>query len=199
MKTLRLFIAIPIPPQITELVNKRQKLLADEFGQDKIKWVGRPHFDKNNIFHLTLIFLGNQNREKVAEISKVVKKICKTQKQFKVFLGKEDWFGSSKKIKVIIRKIGGEVHHLQKITDSLHEDLEVKKSKKSFTPHLTLARVKRNTKFSSLEFEKKMIKLPKSKKLKFEINRLVLYQSILQPEGPVYKELFSCTFQEDFV
>ncbi|MDA3863759.1 MAG: RNA 2',3'-cyclic phosphodiesterase [Deltaproteobacteria bacterium] len=196
METLRLFIAIPVPSEITDMLNKRQNLLADELGRDRIKWVGRPHFNKSNIFHLTLVFLGNQKREKVTEISEVMKEICTKQKQFEIFLHEESWFGSPQKIKVIIRKIGGQINQLQQITVGLRDKFEEKMSKRPFIPHLTLGRVRRNRDLSLLEFEEKMIKLPQSRKLKFEINRLVLYQSILHPEGPVYKKSFSCTFQE---
>ena len=65
--------------------------------------------------------------------------------------------------------------------------------KREFHGHLTLARIKRN-RLSAQKFERVIQQTGQFESVKFTTDRLILFQSILMPEGPIYKELFFAKF-----
>jgi len=71
------------------------------------------------------------------------------------------------------------------IEDNLHS-LGFEKEKRRFSPHLTLARVKKPERFDALwNFAEKHPFEPYS----FEVKEFVLMQSFLKPDGAVYKPI----------
>jgi 2'-5' RNA ligase len=66
------------------------------------------------------------------------------------------------------------------VTASLPEYAE----KRTYHPHATLGRVRRNSRVAPIG--NRAVEPP----VRFEIERLVLFESLLRPEGAVYRELF---------
>ncbi|MCP3682514.1 MAG: RNA 2',3'-cyclic phosphodiesterase [bacterium] len=163
---MRTFIAIDLPQDVKDELKKAQETLSD------VRLV------KN--FHLTLKFLGEITPEKVECVKNVLTKI--EFKSFKVSLSNIGVFPNMKKPRVIWvgLKPENELIQLQKqIDEALKDEFE----KDSFSPHLTLARVKFNK--GEFSLNAKITEIP------FEISEFKLKKSTLTREGPIYEDL--CT------
>ena len=167
-KEMRLFLAIALPQQLKE------KLMAVKEGlnADGIK----PVEDKN--LHVTLKFLGEVKFEKLAGLEKLLREI--KFPKFMIKLHGVGVFPNSSYVRVVW--VGCESEELKKLGRSINEVLGSMFPKEEFTPHLTIARVRR--KVDLREF------LEKHKDEDFggfECASFVLKSSILSKEGPDYE------------
>ncbi len=164
----RCFISIDIPEEIRSEVIEIQRQLPEFRGK-----VTEPE----NL-HLTLKFLGEVDEGKVEEVKKRLSGI-----KFERFEAEVDEVGvfSEKFVRIVWLHLGG-CEELQKKVDSVLEGIFPKERR--FMSHLTIARVKsvKNKKRFLDEFKK--IKL---QKIKFNVDSFRLKESVLRPEGPVYK------------
>lgn len=176
--TIRLFIAFDIPEKIRYILQQVQDKLKKKISL--VKWV-----EKEN-FHLTLIFLGNQEKEKIKSIKEVIN-LVKTRVSFpfRLTLEKIDGFPKFQKARVIFVKIGDKKNDLLSVVDFLKQNLKSLKisfDDKPFVSHITLGRSK---KFIDLS----KIFLPKIEKIEFFVNKISLKESKLTSKGPVYRSL----------
>ena len=177
----RTFIAIHITPgqQIINLLDDSRNLLQKE----KIKWV-----HPGNI-HITLKFLGETAEENIPLIIKEIKAVLSDCNSFLLRFRGTGVFRNIHDPRVFWIGIE-EDKNLYAIRDKLEvvmEKLGFKREEKSFSPHLTLARIKyiRNknllgdlvTRYKDKDF------------LKMQVKEIIYYESILKPEGPEYIEL----------
>ena len=184
--TIRAFIAIPVPEPVvmylSDLINNFQK----QFSENSIKWV-----EPNNI-HITLKFLGDISTSSLEKLDKELR--SKNFSSFSLEINKVGAFPSIYKPRVIwvgtttnpiLMKIND---HVQLVTEFINTGEE----NKSFSPHLTIARIKPGIKNESFESLKHLlVKNRNLGSLKFEINKYCLFQSKLTPNGPKYSELGS--------
>lgn len=184
--TIRTFIAIPIPEPVirylSDLINKFQT----QFSENSIKWV-----QPNNI-HITLKFLGDISTSSLAKLDDLLQ--SKKFPSFNLEIDKVGAFPSIYKPRVIwvgttTNPILMEINdHVQSVT----EFINVSEERKSFSPHLTIARIKpgiRNESFETLKHL--LVKNRNLSSLKFNVDKYCLFQSKLTPNGPKYSEL-SC-------
>jgi 2'-5' RNA ligase len=184
--TIRAFVAIPMPESVikylSDLINKFQK----EFSENAIKWI-----QPNNI-HITLKFLGNISTSSVEKLDKQLQ--SKNFPPFTLVIDKIGAFPSIYKPRVIwvgtttnpiLMEINDHVQSVSKFVNTSEEN-------ETFSPHLTIARIKpgiRNESFESLKHL--LAKNRNLGSLKFDINKYCLFQSKLTPNGPKYSELGS--------
>ena len=171
---MRLFIAVPVPEPVKDVLVSVQKKLKCA----KIVLV------KKNAMHVTLKFLGEVSDSKVDEIKKQLSSVefaaCKMQLDpVGVFPAAGSprvvWAGLKPKQKLV------ELHqHIEQALAGLFPAGE------HFHVHITLARVKfvENKK----EF-KELLKTISVPAVGFEVNSFELVKSTLTPEGPVYKTI----------
>jgi 2'-5' RNA ligase len=140
---------------------------------------------KPDNIHLTLKFLGDINENQLKQISEGLTAIAINTESFKLGIGKIGAFPRINNPKTVW--VGVEQNSL--LID-LFEQLEeiasnsgIPKEKRSFSPHLTVGRVKflsKENRFTSilteLEFEEEII----------PVNSVSFIESRLTPEGPVY-------------
>lgn len=182
--TIRAFVAIPIPESVirylSDLINKFQT----QISENSIKWV-----EPKNI-HITLKFLGDISTSSLEKLDKLLR--SKNFTPFTLEIDKVGAFPSIYKPRVIwvgttTNPILMEINdHVQSVTRFIKTGEE----NKSFSPHLTIARIKpgiRNESFESLKHL--LVKNRNLGSLKFNIDRYCLYQSKLTPNGPKYSEL----------
>ncbi|MBC7363984.1 MAG: RNA 2',3'-cyclic phosphodiesterase [Candidatus Aminicenantes bacterium] len=179
---MRVFIAVDLEDSVKEqLANLIENLKP---AGRNIKWVARENF------HLTLKFLGEIDEGQVEIVREVLIKLSHQYRPFSLKLkGTGSFPPGQNRMRVIWVGLesGPELFRLQK---ELEEELERKgfpKEERAFSPHLTLGRAKQPQnqeklkkmleKFSNREFGQMMVK------------EITLFQSILRPEGPVYKPL----------
>lgn len=176
---MRCFIAIDLPKDIKEEINSVEKMFGS-FSSLKIV--------KPDNLHLTLKFLGDVEEEKIENIKRILKEIAQNHKQISVFLNKVGLFPNEKYIRVVWIGISNDndLINIQKEIDNKLETLNFKKEK-TFTTHITIARVKGKQEKESLLKVVEQLKAYVGPK--FKVDSIHLMKSTLTPEGPIYEEL----------
>lgn len=170
---MRLFIAI----DLSEEVKKELIRIQGKLPEAIIRLVKPEHM------HLTLKFLGNVSPAKTKIIEQELQKIY--LKPFKANLSQMGYF-SEEFIRVAWVGIEPkkEIVKLQKdIDESLQQQFP---KDKKFSPHVTIARVKKIRNREKFIEELKNIKVNKKE---FEIKNFKLKRSTLTPEGPIHKDI----------
>lgn len=179
----RLFIAIPI--QLDKEFTHCVERLKQGTSNDRITWV------QTHVQHLTLRFLGETPEGDIEPLMQALDNVFREEKGFDLKVDKLGVFGSHYKPTALW--LGFSDFELLK---NLHEKIEqalstvgIAPDRGNFVPHITLGRVKNildKNKFWNL-FQQSQ---PHHQQ-KIMVNRVVLYQSKLHKDGPVYRELKS--------
>lgn len=182
---IRAFIAIPLPQEVTEYLAEIIFNLKLTMPDKSVKWV-----QPGNI-HLTLKFLGNISK---STLNFLIEKL-NSENQFSSFnltINKMGAFPSLYKPKVIW--VGTSSHNtLSELAQFIEKSTAMVKNEndsKSFSPHLTIARLRPGVKREYFDIIKQ--ELYKSKEINaisFTIDHFCIYQSILTSKGPIYTEL----------
>ena len=175
----RVFIAIRVEPgtEFLKMFSFFKTILKD----DSIKWT------ENSNIHITLVFLGDTQEERVKEIDNLLKEICSCIGSFNLELCGAGVFRSIKDPRVIWAGLGRSpemdlLHN--KITSALRET-GTPLEERPFNPHLTLGRIKR---MSNITVLSDLIEKYRNKEIqRIRVTEITFYESILRPEGPVYK------------
>ncbi len=168
---LRLFVAIDLPEGVKEEVFSKKS----EFDLERVRWVR-----KENL-HLTLKFLGNVNEKALPSIKKSLQEIASQTKAFSFKLHDFGAFPTLKRARVLWIGVSDgnyEVIKLAELIDQQLSRLGFEKEKRKFHPHITLARLK---------IPAPLHKIPTlDKEIEIKAEEIILFQSILKPEGPTY-------------
>lgn len=176
---MRYFLAIPLNDDIKDYLFLLMEDIKKEFKKHNLKASFVP---KKNL-HLTLMFLGELNDEKIDKIKNFIGKL--KIKPFKFKIKTLGFFPNENLIRVLWVGIepDKEVIKLQKnIDESLLEVLELKRDHE-FGAHITLARIKES------KYTIKILSPIKKMKLKeFEqnVDYFYLYRSELHKDGAKY-------------
>ncbi len=180
---MRIFIAIPITENAREELSVLQKRLSR--SNHSVRWV------QPSNTHITLKFLGIINQEKIASISCVLRQASKTCKRFEFGIAGIGAFPSISRPDIIwagLKSGKTECIALQKNIQSHIEGLCINNESRPFFPHLTIGRVicseRKKLLADALEKEKNF-----SIKAKVAAEKIVLFSSLLTPEGPIYTSL----------
>ena len=182
----RTFIAIPLSPSenLLSLLDEFRRLLPDP----GIKWV-----EPENL-HLTLKFLGDTSGQQIPFICRKLDSSIKSFRKTRGLLKGLDFFSIHGNPSVLFSKIEGipDLEALAKWVDREMEQIGFLPEKRSFNTHLTLARIRQlinkknlyalTEKYKSIEIQA------------FETEKIVLYESILRPAGPIYIPLHTSCF-----
>lgn len=181
MDNLRTFVAIDI--KVEHSLKSKWEELKLLLRNDTVKWV-----DERTI-HLTLFFLGETTPLQVKEVTRELEIALKDTQTFLIQITGLGLFGNPSNPKVIWAGIA-ESKPLQLLKEKLdiallRQGFEDTQSK--FSPHLTLGRIKH---IKSTNVLNSLIKSNKSFHFyDVEVARVIFYQSILTPSGPIYKPL----------
>jgi RNA 2',3'-cyclic 3'-phosphodiesterase len=174
----RLFAAIKIYPDKNFMDQLHH--LKIHMGHEKIKWV-----EDHNI-HVTLKFFGETDERKIPEITRVLKKVAGENPAFGFHLQSLGIFGSKYDPRVVW--IGIEPYdRLVKLMKDLHAELKTigyEPDRQNLVPHLTIGRIK-EIKDKQL-FQRTIEKFRQISSSEMMATELLLYESILKKEGPVY-------------
>ncbi len=182
---IRAFIAIPLPKEVIEYLAEIISSLKLTMLEKSVKWV-----HPGNI-HLTLKFLGNISK---STLNFLFEKL-KSENQFSPFnltINKLGAFPSLYKPQVIW--VGTSTHNtlsdLAKFVENSTSMVKNENDSKSFSPHLTIARLRPGVKKDQLDIIKQeLYKRKEINSISFTINHFCIYQSILTSKGPIYTEL----------
>ena len=175
----RVFIAIRIEPgnEFMKMFSTFRTALKNE----NIKWT-----EISNI-HITLVFLGDTHENRVKEIDNLLAEICSGIRSFNLELSGAGVFRSMNDPRVlwagISRSTELDVLH-KKVTSGLKETGTLMEER-PYSPHLTLGRIKR---INNIEVLSDIIGKYRNKEIQKNIvTEITFYESILRPEGPIYK------------
>lgn len=172
---MRVFISVELPGNVIEELARIQNRIG-ELGLIKGKMIERANI------HLTLKFLGEIDERKLGVVKQNLAKI-KFDK-FEVSLGKVGVF-NERMVRIIwVDVLGEEIYELQKDVDACLEGIF--DSEERFMGHITIARPK------FVKDKDKLLKYLKEidfSRIKFDVDKIYLKESILSGKGPKYKTL----------
>lgn len=179
--TIRSFIALELPePVIEHLISVQLKL---EMSQGKINW------EKKDKLHVTIKFLGDVTENNLVKISNLLEILVQRFNTFELSLDRLGYFKSNGIPRILwaglnencnLTKLAGEI-------DILCSEFGFEREKRKFKPHITLLRIKNEGIIKNL----KPIEKIDFGELKFEAEKVTLFQSILSRNGSVYKPIKS--------
>jgi 2'-5' RNA ligase len=175
------FLAIPIPEPIKHLYMEWRELV-----KEKLPFKSWVHHED---YHITLAFLGDAPFSKIKEVKNEMKHVVEEHESFQLRLTGLGYFGSPENPRVFwsgmedqpkLVKLQHDVYHT---CQRVGFDLE----KKSYHPHLTLAR--RWTKDAPFPY-KELPELfqPREELLTFTVEHIVLYQTHIN-RSPKYQPI----------
>ena len=185
--TIRSFIAIELPEEITETIRK----IAAGFRRYKlnIRWV-RPE----NV-HLTLKFLGEISQDDVEPITDALMAAAERTGAIRLMAQGIGVFPGIKRPRVVWIGVGGDVVPLREFQLCIEQGLEpfgFPREKRPFRAHLTVGRVKGNLDKNILL--QAIERLGHLETDPFTARSVVLFRSDLRKTGAVYTKLMEVPF-----
>jgi len=186
MQTIRTFFAIELPTPTLEQIEKESYDLKNSIPW-KIKWVAI------GSMHITIKFIGEFNLEHQSSIQKDLRSHLSGLGEIKISFEKMGVFPNIKNPRVAWLGLNdpGQLIELARTVNLVSSNYGYPQEKRSFSPHLTIGRVRNNVSSRDREVIGRMIINYRSVKIEpFITNRLSFIKSLLTPKGPVYSTLF---------
>ena len=184
----RTFLALPINPSRSFLNFFEQ--IRSELSEESIKWVAPENF------HMTLFFFGATSEDMEFRIKRALESIPDNYPVLDTLFDHLGVFPSTHNPRVIWTGVK-HPEPFRELYESVsvylqHHDVPHEKNTR-FIPHLTLGRIKwiRNR----IILKRLISAYEASSLLETRIDRIQYYQSILAPEGPIYKPLAAYYFK----
>ena len=187
-ETYRLFIAVEVSPAArAELAAAQSRLQRGNFP---VKWVAP------DAMHLTLHFLGETDVALLPRLSAALATALSGHGRMMLRLDGAGAFPNLHRPNVIWAGVGGATAALgraQAAAGAALEALGLPRETRSFRTHLTLGRARRDAATAELSRLGAAIRaLPPIAPVAWDVERVVLFRSQLQPSGPVYTEIADC-------
>ena len=176
---MRLFVAVDLSTEIKDKINGLlQKIVKTNAD---VKWV------KPENIHITIKFLGEVEEKKVDIINCKLKETVSFFPVFDVNVRGVGSFPDWKNPRVIWIGIDRGKEELKKLVETteeiFHKELGFKKEERDFNAHITIARVRS---FDNISKLKEVMDASDSEFGRFKVKELILMNSKLTPEGPIY-------------
>jgi 2'-5' RNA ligase len=182
---IRLFVACELSREVKETLTHVQGELKG-YGLQCLRWV-RP-----DGIHLTLKFLGETPPGRAPAIQGALAAACQGTAPFGLSLGKLGTFGDRRGPRVIWVDIAAEreaVAHLQERVEERLERLGFPRERRTFSPHLTLARVSPELAASQGPRIREALAAVTVPEVRQRVAEVSLMRSILQRGGAAYERL----------
>jgi 2'-5' RNA ligase len=179
---IRAFLAIELPdalrPGLALVQEELKKSRAD------VRWV-----PPGNI-HLTLKFFGNVPDDEIDTLAQAAREVAAAEAPFQLRVINAGAFPSPQAPRVVWLGLGGDLAPLTRLFYRLEKAfaaLGYLPEGRAFNPHLTLGRVKSPANREKLAGM--LAKLPSLNWPPFTVKELILFQSVLSPQGSKYTPL----------
>jgi RNA 2',3'-cyclic 3'-phosphodiesterase len=176
---MRTFIAVNLPVEIQQAVGEYIDSIKEYM--EGIKWV-----EPENL-HFTIKFLGEVENSDINKIKDCISNVAREYGEFSIGLSDTGFFPSDFRPKIVWIGIDGGEDSLLDLYQDMEQCFEqygFDREAKTFSPHLTIGRVK---KFKDVTVPQN---LPDFKPVEFSVSRLAVMKSTLTPEGPIYEKIF---------
>lgn len=183
---LRLFIAVSTPgaiaAQLGELSGKLRRSDAD------IRW------ERVEKMHVTLKFLGETPKEKIAELREALDRVASSTPPFTVELGGIGGFPTLRSPRVLWVGIEDPSGTLHRVHAAIEESLARKgiaRDERAFHPHITLGRIRSPRNLAGLLGMVESLTLERQP---VQLHDILLIKSELKPDGSVHRTLHTAAF-----
>ncbi len=186
-RSLRLFVAIELPTDVREALALTVRALQAAGANEGLRWV-RP-----DGIHLTLKFLGSTDEEDFPAINTALRVAVRDIAPFELQPEGVGTFGGARNLRVIWLGVGGDTTALAALAnavDTALARLRFPREQRSFTAHLTLARVRDGASSEDRAGIHSVVsRLPAPAYPPISVTHVSLMESTLQPGGAVYRSL----------
>lgn len=174
---MRVFLAVEIDEKLLDEISKVQR----EF----MKCEAPVKYVETENLHCTLKFFGEIDDNKLNDIIEVIEKKIKNHEPFKVNIKKTGVFPNERYVRVLWLGMD-DVEPFSNLQKDLDEDFIKMGFKKeiSYTPHLTIGRVKGSR--NKEELLSKLKDMGEVEIGEMDISKITLKKSELTPAGPIY-------------
>lgn len=187
--SIRAFIAIELPSELTEALRGLQALFSDGGLKNKeISWV------KPENIHLTVKFLGDVEERRIPDIFAALEKAADGIRPFTLRAAGVGTFPKGTAPRVLWVGING-CPELKKLHSGIEEALKAlgfPEEERDFSPHLTLCRIKTPPAGRALMAAQN---IRPDINMDFMASSFVLFKSELSPTGAKYVELKRVAFE----
>ena len=191
MSLLRAFIAVELPVELRQQIGDTTAGLRQGIGP-LVRWVPVENM------HLTLKFLGDIAPSNVEMLSGMVHAETDLFRCFDFHLGGLGSFPNLKRPRVLYIGIQAPaaLEALQRGVESAARRLGYESEERSFSPHLTIGRVRQNITATEQQTIRRALEQTKIDSLgTARVDSVHLYKSDLRPSGSVYTRLYSASLK----
>ena len=171
---MRLFLAIELSDKIKKEID--DQLLEIKKAYPQFQWV------PNDNYHITVYFFGEIYNHK--KMINQLEQVLYDKELFYFYSTSVDLFIHHK---ITIHLNFRREKKIEKINDSIKKTFKISENSARFIPHLTLARYKIPSKQQYFVLKKRLAKMLID--ISFKINKLTLFESILNGNGSIYKKI----------
>jgi 2'-5' RNA ligase len=177
---MRIFLALPLPPEVMLGLQDGLAELKQRYGQLKVV--------RSESIHITLVFLGERGEEEVEAVSALLEDPSLAVRRIPASLGGYGQFPPRGVPRVLFCPViegAAEVIELQRSVSGilLAGGIRFEEERRPFAPHITLARNKGD------RVDGEGVRALFGAERRFTFDRLVLFQSQLRPQGAEYRPL----------
>ncbi len=190
LKTIRAFIAIELSEHARTELAQLQSQLKEASPPQTVRWT-----DPKNV-HLTLHFLGDLAENSLEDVGRTVREAVAAHTPFSLNLANLGCFPNTRRARIVWVGLTGDTDHLvalqTNLGDRLRKGVGFEPESRTYSPHLTIARVKKGvTKNRLHEFAQFIEKqIPRVGKIAtLPVNHIHFIRSDLKPGGPIYTSL----------
>jgi len=187
MKTIRTFIAIPLPHPLLEKLTTLQRKLEKQIPPRSVRWV------RAEGIHLTLKFLGDTPTEKLPDIKQALAAVARHAPACTFTVGELGCFPNPRRPRVVwvgVQEPTGRMELLQDAIEEVMIPLGYSPEGRGFTPHLTLGRIRRRTPRDDVTRVGKVVTSTTVGSLaEVPAGHFALICSVLKPTGAEYTTL----------
>jgi RNA 2',3'-cyclic 3'-phosphodiesterase len=188
MDKIRAFIAIELSEDVKRTLTRLQNKLKSGC-QAPVRWT-----DPDST-HLTLQFLGDVDSDLIGKISAAMVESARGIHPFHLGISEPGVFPDPRRVRVLWVGLTGDLEalgQLQKRIESALVPLGFTPEARSFTPHLTLGRVRDNARPDERQNLGQLVaKATVGNESGLEVKSVHLIKSQLTPQGPIYTRIGS--------
>jgi 2'-5' RNA ligase len=179
---MRTFLAIELPDSVKTKLDKQLVQLKKEHAQ--LSWVP----SKN--YHITVHFFGEI--ENIDKLKKRIEDALYDAEEFQLFsLGMGIFIDNKITLFVDFER----QKKLEDLVSKIHDRVLHTREKVKFIPHITVARYKVPSKQQYLHLKKKLEEMDID--IEFPVQKIYLYQSVLQPQASQYTKIAEFPLHEE--
>ena len=180
--TIRAFLALPSPPPLREALMAMQARLLERAPGGR----GGPRAVRPELLHLTVKFLGDVAPGPVEHLRAELASAAAATPELDARSTGVTAFPAPARARVVVAMLadeGGRLAELERRLSRAAASVGVAEERRPFRPHVTLLRIKNPSHVTP------WLDVPVAEHEPVRFAELVLFQSVLQPTGPIYTAL----------